>query len=88
MPARSVAVSDATPRRRAADSGAVETGDMLARLGEVIRELRLDPARMRRNLDLGGEPELGAAGLCNRSPVTPRDTGHLQTSDRDTPSTQ
>jgi adenylosuccinate lyase len=32
----------------------VETGDMLARLGEVMRGLRLDPARMRRNLDLGG----------------------------------
>jgi 3-carboxy-cis,cis-muconate cycloisomerase len=27
---------------------------MLARLGEVMRGLRLDPARMRRNLDLGG----------------------------------
>jgi 3-carboxy-cis,cis-muconate cycloisomerase len=32
----------------------IETGDMLARLGEVMRGLRLDPARMRRNLDLGG----------------------------------
>jgi 3-carboxy-cis,cis-muconate cycloisomerase len=32
----------------------IETGDMLARLGEVVRGLRLDPARMRRNLDLGG----------------------------------
>jgi len=31
----------------------IETGDMLARLGEVMRGLRLDPARMRRNLDLG-----------------------------------
>src|ERR1700722_16331193 len=30
------------------------TGDMLARIGEVVRGLRLDPARMRRNLDLGG----------------------------------
>jgi adenylosuccinate lyase len=33
---------------------AVATGDMLARLVEVLRGLRLDPARMRRNLDLGG----------------------------------
>jgi adenylosuccinate lyase len=32
----------------------IETGDMLARLGEVMRGLRLDPGRMRRNLDLGG----------------------------------
>ena len=32
----------------------IETGDMLAKLGEVMRGLRLDPARMRRNLDLGG----------------------------------
>ena len=29
-------------------------GDALSRLGEVMRGLRLDPARMRRNLDLGG----------------------------------
>jgi len=32
----------------------VATGDMLARLVEVLRGLRLDPARMRANLDLGG----------------------------------
>ncbi|HEU0216369.1 MAG TPA: adenylosuccinate lyase family protein, partial [Stellaceae bacterium] len=32
----------------------IATGDMLAKLGEVMRGLRLDPARMRRNLDLGG----------------------------------
>src|SRR5215469_11094235 len=32
----------------------IETGDMLARLGEVMRGLKLDPARMRQNLDLGG----------------------------------
>src|SRR5579859_5471066 len=32
----------------------IGTGDMLARLGEVMRGLKLDPARMRRNLDLGG----------------------------------
>src|SRR5947208_2404413 len=33
---------------------AIATGDMLARLVEVLRGLRLDPARMRKNLDLGG----------------------------------
>jgi adenylosuccinate lyase len=32
----------------------IAAGDMLARLGEVMRGLRLDPARMRQNLDLGG----------------------------------
>jgi adenylosuccinate lyase len=33
---------------------AIATGDMLARLLEVLKGLRLDPERMRRNLDLGG----------------------------------
>jgi adenylosuccinate lyase len=33
---------------------AIATGDMLSRLVGVLRGLRLDPARMRRNLDLGG----------------------------------
>src|SRR5438876_1787025 len=32
----------------------IAMGDILSRLGEVMRGLRLDPARMRRNLDLGG----------------------------------
>jgi adenylosuccinate lyase len=32
----------------------VATGDMLARVGEIMRGLRLDPVRMRANLDLGG----------------------------------
>jgi 3-carboxy-cis,cis-muconate cycloisomerase len=32
----------------------IATGDMLARLVEVLRGLRLDPKRMRANLDLGG----------------------------------
>jgi len=33
---------------------AIALGDALARLVEVLRGLKLDPARMRRNLDLGG----------------------------------
>jgi len=33
---------------------AIATGDMLSRLVEVLRGLRLDPKRMRANLDLGG----------------------------------
>ncbi|MGC2412086.1 MAG: adenylosuccinate lyase family protein [Stellaceae bacterium] len=32
----------------------IATGDMLSRLVEVLRGLRLDPKRMRANLDLGG----------------------------------
>jgi adenylosuccinate lyase len=32
----------------------IAMGDALSRLGEVMRGLRLEPARMRRNLDLGG----------------------------------
>jgi len=32
----------------------IATGDMLARLAEVCRGMRLDPVRMRANLDLGG----------------------------------
>jgi len=32
----------------------IATGDMLSRLGEILRGLRLDPRRMRANLDLGG----------------------------------
>src|SRR5437868_6169421 len=32
----------------------IAMGDALSRLGEVLRGLKLDPARMRRNLDLGG----------------------------------
>src|SRR5277367_1531887 len=32
----------------------IATGDMLSRLVEILRGLKLDPARMRANLDLGG----------------------------------
>jgi adenylosuccinate lyase len=32
----------------------IATGDMLARLVEVLKGLRLDPVRMRKNLDLSG----------------------------------
>lgn len=32
----------------------IATGDMLARLGEVMRGLKVDPKRLRANLDLGG----------------------------------
>ena len=32
----------------------IATGDMLSRLAEIMRGLRVDPKRMRANLDLGG----------------------------------
>jgi adenylosuccinate lyase len=32
----------------------IATGDILSRLGEIMRGLRVDPKRMRKNLDLGG----------------------------------
>ena len=32
----------------------IAMGDLLSRLGEVLRGLQVDPVRMRRNLDLGG----------------------------------
>jgi len=32
----------------------IAMGDVLSRLGEIVRGLRLDPGRMRANLDLGG----------------------------------
>jgi 3-carboxy-cis,cis-muconate cycloisomerase len=32
----------------------IATGDILSRLGEIMRGLRVDPKRMRENLDLGG----------------------------------
>src|SRR3984957_3394537 len=37
----------------------IATGDMLSRLVEVLRGLRLDPQRMRQNLDLGGGAIMG-----------------------------
>jgi 3-carboxy-cis,cis-muconate cycloisomerase len=39
---------------KAEATACIATGDMLARVGEIMRGLRLDPARMRANLDLGG----------------------------------
>jgi 3-carboxy-cis,cis-muconate cycloisomerase len=44
---------------------AIAMGDMLARLAEVLRGLRLDPERMRRNLDLGGGLIMAEAVMLN-----------------------
>ena len=50
----------------AADArAAIATGDMLSRLVEVLRGLRLDPERMRRNLDLGGGLIMAEAVMLN-----------------------
>jgi len=39
---------------KAEATACIATGDMLARVGAIMRGLRLDPVRMRANLDLGG----------------------------------
>src|ERR1700758_600151 len=44
---------------------AIALGDALARLLEVLQGLRLDPARMRRNLDLGGGLIMAEAVMLN-----------------------
>src|SRR2546423_5450111 len=49
----------------------IAMGDILSRLGEVTRGLRLDPARMRRNLDLGGRVGHGRGGLLETWAATP-----------------
>jgi adenylosuccinate lyase len=38
----------------AEERAGIAMGDLLSRLGEVLKGLRLDPLRMRRNLELGG----------------------------------
>jgi 3-carboxy-cis,cis-muconate cycloisomerase len=44
---------------------AIAMGDMLGRLVEVLRGLRLDPKRMRKNLDLGGGLIMAEAVMLN-----------------------
>jgi adenylosuccinate lyase len=55
---------------------AVATGDMLARLVEVMRGLRLDPERMRRNLDLGGGLIMAEAVMLNLGAEIGRQHAH------------
>ncbi len=55
---------------------AIATGDMLARLVEVLRGLRLDPARMRRNLDLGGGLIMAEAVMLNLGKTIGRQHAH------------
>src|SRR5437764_7076618 len=55
---------------------AIATGDMLARLVEVLRGLRLDPARMRKNLDLGGGLIMAEAVMLNLGKTIGRQHAH------------
>jgi 3-carboxy-cis,cis-muconate cycloisomerase len=61
----------------AADArAAIATGDMLARLVEVLRGLRLDPERMRKNLDLGGGLIMAEAVMLQLGAVIGRQHAH------------
>ena len=54
----------------------IATGDMLSRLVEVLRGLRLDPERMRRNLDLGGGLIMAEAVMLNLGKTIGRQHAH------------
>jgi len=54
----------------------VATGDMLSRLVEVMRGLRLDPRRMRANLDLGGGLIMAEAVMLKLGAVIGRQHAH------------
>src|SRR5438128_2902783 len=55
---------------------AIATGDMLARLVEVLKGLRLDPERMRQNLDLGGGLIMAEAVMLNLGATIGRQHAH------------
>src|ERR1700751_4471836 len=55
---------------------AIALGDALARLLEVLQGLRLDPARMRRNLDLGGGLIMAEAVMLNLGAQIGRQHAH------------
>src|SRR5713101_2299742 len=55
---------------------AIATGDMLSRLVEVLRGLRLDPERMRKNLDLGGGLIMAEAVMLNLGQTIGRQHAH------------
>jgi 3-carboxy-cis,cis-muconate cycloisomerase len=55
---------------------AIAMGDMLARLVEVLRGLKLDPARMRKNLDLGGGLIMAEAVMLNLGQAIGRQHAH------------
>jgi 3-carboxy-cis,cis-muconate cycloisomerase len=55
---------------------AIAMGDMLARLVEVLSGLRLDPERMRKNLDLGGGLIMAEAVMLNLGAAIGRQHAH------------
>jgi adenylosuccinate lyase len=55
---------------------AIASGDMLARLGEVLRGLELHPQRMRANLDLGGGLIMAEAVMLDLGKVIGRQHAH------------
>ncbi len=55
---------------------AIASGDMLARLVEVLRGLRLNPERMRANLDLGGGLIMAEAVMLNLGTAIGRQHAH------------
>jgi adenylosuccinate lyase len=54
----------------------IAAGDMLSRLAEVMRGLRLDPARMRANLDLGGGLIMAEAVMLQLGAIMGRQHAH------------
>jgi len=54
----------------------IATGDTLSRLVEVLRGLRLDPERMRKNLDLGGGLIMAEAVMLNLGKTIGRQHAH------------
>jgi adenylosuccinate lyase len=54
----------------------IATGDMLSRLVEIFRGLKLDPARMRANLDLGGGLIMAEAVMLDLGQTTGRQHAH------------
>jgi len=55
---------------------AIALGHALARLAEVLRGLKLDPERMRRNLDLGGGLIMAEAVMLNLGAAMGRQHAH------------
>jgi adenylosuccinate lyase len=54
----------------------IATGDMLARLGEIMRGLKVDAARMRANLDLGNGLIMGEAIMLDLGKAIGRQHAH------------
>jgi 3-carboxy-cis,cis-muconate cycloisomerase len=54
----------------------VAMGDALGRLGEIVRGLRLDPERMRRNLNLGGGLIMAEAVMLELGTILGRQHAH------------